>query len=650
MTSTTKNPIPAAGASFLSDLQTFLRDEDPDRFRDMFTGFIVSGGTHATGAGLVHTPASLTAYPGGHYITETGAITYPDSTTHIWVICHKDTTTPITDWTRVSGTHYLFRNTGSASTPALPVVESAILMKVTTAGGAVTVVNNNRIRIPESGGFISVKHPAFGAVGDGVTDDTVAIQAAINSLPATGGSVLFPFGEYKVSATITFTSNQTLIATTPTHGNGRSPTRIIGDLAVTPVVRYDGGGGNLPGAIRGLEITRADGTIPAGSIGLQIANTNNVKLADVLCSRHAIGYKFLAGAGLGGTLIRCHTFIISESHIIFDNTPEISLTDCRFGMNGSGDVNATNYVLITGTDPNGIYFNRCQFNLGVNTVTNCVNFVGVTGNNGLFVFESCHFEQYTNIFASDATTTIALRLKVRGCSFIVSGSLFNLDSNTTLTESNFIGNLIVTSVTLIKPDRVIFVGNNCNSPLVLTGGSSASATFSDNIFLSGTTLSGAWDALNFSNNVYRGVGASLTDTSTGVRSIFGNVATDGVGANDPNIIDNDMIMPNTKTLRWLNAAGTSSANFGITGDVADNLRFDVPTAGDVFPLFFGAAQRGQFQAQNSGLGLNFVGESSSDHVAPSANGAVIYTTDTGGKTQLVVRFNSGAVQQIAVEP
>jgi hypothetical protein len=40
---------------------------------------------------------------------------------------------------------------------------------------------------------VSVKD--FGAVGDGVTDDTVSIQAAINSLPS-GGTVLFPRGTY----------------------------------------------------------------------------------------------------------------------------------------------------------------------------------------------------------------------------------------------------------------------------------------------------------------------------------------------------------------------------------------------------------------------------------------------------------------------
>jgi hypothetical protein len=37
--------------------------------------------------------------------------------------------------------------------------------------------------------------------------------------------------------------------------------------------------------------------------------------------------------------------------------------------------------------------------------------------------------------------------------------------------------------------------------------------------------------------------------------------------------------------------------------------------------------------------------------APSSNGARLYTKDNGsGKTQLCVRFNSGAVQVLATEP
>jgi hypothetical protein len=40
-----------------------------------------------------------------------------------------------------------------------------------------------------------------------------------------------------------------------------------------------------------------------------------------------------------------------------------------------------------------------------------------------------------------------------------------------------------------------------------------------------------------------------------------------------------------------------------------------------------------------------------DIAAPAANGAVVYARDNGsGKTQLVVRFNTGAIQVIATEP
>jgi len=46
---------------------------------------------------------------------------------------------------------------------------------------------------------VSVKD--FGAVGDGLADDTAAIQAAVDSLAATGGTVHFPTGTYLIART-----------------------------------------------------------------------------------------------------------------------------------------------------------------------------------------------------------------------------------------------------------------------------------------------------------------------------------------------------------------------------------------------------------------------------------------------------------------
>jgi len=48
--------------------------------------------------------------------------------------------------------------------------------------------------------IVSVKD--FGAVGDGVTDDTAAFQAAHDALPATGGTIFGPVGTYLLNQTV----------------------------------------------------------------------------------------------------------------------------------------------------------------------------------------------------------------------------------------------------------------------------------------------------------------------------------------------------------------------------------------------------------------------------------------------------------------
>lgn len=60
-----------------------------------------------------------------------------------------------------------------------------------------TKINFNQIK----GAVVNVFD--FGAVADNVTSDTAAIQAAVTSLAATGGTVFFPVGNYKNTGTIT---------------------------------------------------------------------------------------------------------------------------------------------------------------------------------------------------------------------------------------------------------------------------------------------------------------------------------------------------------------------------------------------------------------------------------------------------------------
>jgi hypothetical protein len=73
--------------------------------------------------------------------------------------------------------------------------------------GTGAVATNVQSKLRE---FVSVKD--FGAVGDGVTDDTVVIQAAVDSLGASGGTVVFPSGEYLCGSVINLPSDISLVA------------------------------------------------------------------------------------------------------------------------------------------------------------------------------------------------------------------------------------------------------------------------------------------------------------------------------------------------------------------------------------------------------------------------------------------------------
>lgn len=91
----------------------------------------------------------------------------------------------------------------------------------------------------------------FGAVGDGVADDTAAIQAAINSLPTQtsnlsligeGGQVFFPFGTYKITSSIDIGSNKRSVELIGA-GKGRSIINVAFDGVGINVFGIDTGAG-----------------------------------------------------------------------------------------------------------------------------------------------------------------------------------------------------------------------------------------------------------------------------------------------------------------------------------------------------------------------------------------------------------------------
>jgi len=82
-------------------------------------------------------------------------------------------------------------------------VSSSSITYQGTGTGAVS-----RLLTSKVGDVVSVKD--FGAVGNGTTDDTTVIQAAINSLTS-GGTLTFPPGNYKCNSGLTIAANDVIL-------------------------------------------------------------------------------------------------------------------------------------------------------------------------------------------------------------------------------------------------------------------------------------------------------------------------------------------------------------------------------------------------------------------------------------------------------
>lgn len=81
---------------------------------------------------------------------------------------------------------------------------------------------------------------AYGAIGDGIADDTVAIQSALDDVPVGGGRVVFPEGRFKVTTGLIVRHHLTVI-------EGMAPGNEEGATHEVPGTRLEAGG-TLSGA------------------------------------------------------------------------------------------------------------------------------------------------------------------------------------------------------------------------------------------------------------------------------------------------------------------------------------------------------------------------------------------------------------------
>lgn len=354
---------------------------------------------------------------------------------------------------------------------AIGVGGGAAEITYTPAGtGAVTTTVQAKLRE-------TVSVMDFGAVGDGVTDDTAAIQAAIDS---GAGSVFFPAGTYLVSKTSAFSSDfpnndqPCLFVKSKTNfklygeGGAKLITTVhaqgILELQLCSDVVIDGlefqGAGNYP---------QLDGTTGRGEKGTNTQGYNSASNGWGFYKNNSFNTSALTSGGFGGAFPQWgggtattwgvwndgYIGNVAYGVLIHNGCSRVTVSSCK--------VSDFNYVGI-GVGHNGDYF---PTDLGYTDSTD-IKFVNCEGNgcystnfNSMavdgFLMDSCVTE---NCGHPDALITDANHDP--GYGYTARGSNFSYTKNATI-SNNIVRNCKRKGLDSHAHENIAFVGNTVSN-------------------------------------------------------------------------------------------------------------------------------------------------------------------------------------------
>lgn len=271
---------------------------------------------------------------------------------------------------------------------------------------------------------VSVKD--FGAVGDGVADDTAAIQAAIDNFPTGSGTVYFPKGTYLVTSTISITQDSIDLV-----GSGvrQSQIRFVPTGNDICLFFGKGGEGTVDGgviyecSVQDLFLFSPDTTYT--KVGIEMKDISNMLLERVKTG--PIGN--WSGAGSIGIRVRGREFlrcircsISADKPIVIDyndNSPTICADLFSFrdlylsAASGYANITIADKVVLFNTTFETVSMNGGDYGVYWNNTT------GAISTSLILQFLNCRYEQAVNptSYAFYFKPAALYILRMSGCHF-----------------------------------------------------------------------------------------------------------------------------------------------------------------------------------------------------------------------------------------
>ncbi|MEV4613503.1 glycosyl hydrolase family 28-related protein [Kitasatospora sp. NPDC049258] len=223
----------------------------------------------------------------------------------------------------------------------------------------------------------------YGATANGVTDDTTAIQTAINAVPSSGGTVVFPAGTYKISSVLVARSNlilegvsdgSSVIAQSSTTANGLTGSDIT-RLTVRDLTFQGPGSGTGKGIVLTRSANPATVSLAFARMTVKFFGDTGIDLSNPIVStfegvtsanngNHGWNIHGVSGgaAGTSCSFISCYADTVTNAGFHIDTMAYCSFVGCAADHCGIG-------YEVTGAGSQGISFTGCGAESAVNRGT-----------------------------------------------------------------------------------------------------------------------------------------------------------------------------------------------------------------------------------------------------------------------------------------